>query len=515
MKGLVFAWSVLLLTLLVLVGCNSVGAVVTTAPTAVVPLTVEVDITLTPTPRPTFTAVVVREEVVLTPTRTPTAPPAPPTATAVPDFYYVARGDTLLGIAARFGCDPEDLFSLNPGMNENLKEGDFLYVPSSITVNLPAAYFAHDSEVVYSPSYLNWNTAAYIAQQGGYLAQYKEADTTAAEIIDSAAARYRIGPRVLLAALEMTSGWVTNPAPANTVYPFGLEDPNRTKLSVQARWAAQMMMGAYYGQLEGRQDWVLLENRVRARLAPNTNPGSAAVIRFLAMVVKPADNFPTYLQSHQWQDTYKRLFGDVNGGSILPPNGEQPYLALPWGNEEPWYLTGGPHGGWGDEVSGWAALDFAAPIPRGCYPSEYPVTAVSDGVVMMSDQGEVWVDMDGDGDMRTGWVIFYAHQTNRIPAGTYIKTGDIIGYPSCEGGISSGSHLHIARLYNGQWMPASGPVKFQLGEWLAAAVVGDAYDGTLTNQVSGQIISACDCRSDKFNKFPFAETDIMEHTMGH
>jgi hypothetical protein len=33
---------------------------------------------------------------------------------------------------------------------------------------------------------------------------------------------------------------------------------------------------------------------------------------------------------------------------------------------------------------------------------------------------------------------------------------DRVGHPSCEGGSSSGIHIHIARKFNGEWVLADG-----------------------------------------------------------
>ncbi len=77
------------------------------------------------------------------------------------------------------------------------------------------------------------------------------------------------------------------------------------------------------------------------------------------------------------------------------------------------------------------------------------------------------MDLDGDGNEETGWVIVYLHiaTEGRVPVGTWLAQGDKIGHPSCEGGISTGSHLHIVRKYNGEWVPADGPCLYH--EWLA------------------------------------------------
>ncbi|MBE9474576.1 MAG: hypothetical protein IMY85_06760, partial [Chloroflexi bacterium] len=91
------------------------------------------------------------------------------------------------------------------------------------------------------------------------------------------------------------------------------------------------------------------------------------------------------------------------------------------------------------------------------------------------------IDLDGDGREQTGWVLLYMHiaEKDRIPAGTWVERGDLLGHPSCEGGFSTGTHLHLARKYNGEWIVADGPLPFVMSGWTVHA--GEkAYDGTLT-----------------------------------
>jgi len=72
------------------------------------------------------------------------------------------------------------------------------------------------------------------------------------------------------------------------------------------------------------------------------------------------------------------------------------------------------------------------------------------------------LDLDGDGNERTGWVILYLHLASQdmIRQGVMVKIGDPIGHPSCEGGKATGTHVHIARKYNGEWIPADGALPF-------------------------------------------------------
>ncbi|MGB0388560.1 MAG: LysM peptidoglycan-binding domain-containing protein [Ardenticatenaceae bacterium] len=458
--------------------------------------------TKTRTPRPTGTP---------TRTSTPTASP-----TLVPGWYEIEEGDTLLEVAISEDTSVDEILELNNISEETkLRIGRVLAIPSEIDLSLPESYLIEDSELVYGATYVDWDTSEFIEQQGGFLAEYEAYGRDAGQIIDQMAVKYHVGPRALLASIEMMSGWVTKRKPKEAT-PFG--GAGGGDLHWWTQWAAERMMEGYYGQLEGRRDWVVMANRVQVRLYPGTNPGSAAIANLLAGLVWDADELSELLEDGGFEKSYRRLFGkmDIEAGPVLPPNGEQPYFALPWTPGEQWVFTGGPHGGYGDYVTGWAALDFAPPIPRGCWPSEFPARAVARGVVIESREGEVWIDTDDDGDVRTGWVLYYLHldTEGRLEAGEKVKVGDVVGYPSCEGGIANASHLHIARMYNGQWMPAHAPVPFQLGNWTAQGLIGSSYDGRLIS-ITGRVLTAVPARVDARNVFPNNNYDNVRRTSGH
>jgi hypothetical protein len=106
------------------------------------------------------------------------------------------------------------------------------------------------------------------------------------------------------------------------------------------------------------------------------------------------------------------------------------------------------------------------------------------------------LDLDGDGNEQTGWVVFYLHlgTQNTPELGQYLNVGDPVGHPSCEGGRSTGTHIHIARKYNGEWIPAAGPLAFNLESWIAYN--GNApYQGTLEH--FGRVVKACVCSDQR------------------
>ncbi|MGH2628463.1 MAG: hypothetical protein ACRDHY_17640, partial [Anaerolineales bacterium] len=80
----------------------------------------------------------------------------------------------------------------------------------------------------------------------------------------------------------------------------------------------------------------------------------------------------------------------------------------------------------------------------------------------------------------------------RVAAGAFVEEGDLIGHPSCEGGLASGTHVHIARKYNGEWILADGPLPFELSGWVAEAG-SRAYQGALVN--GDRRVLACPCAS--------------------
>ena len=110
------------------------------------------------------------------------------------------------------------------------------------------------------------------------------------------------------------------------------------------------------------------------------------------------------------------------------------------------------------------------------------MTAMADGVVVRSEYGEVMLDLDGDGKEQTGWDIFYLHMgsNDRVAQGTKVKAGDRLGHPSCEGGEVTGTHVHIARKYNGEWILADSPVPFDMEGWIVKDG-SEAYQGTMVH----------------------------------
>jgi hypothetical protein len=169
---------------------------------------------------------------------------------------------------------------------------------------------------------------------------------------------------------------------------------------------------------------------------------------------------------------YAVLFGDPwNRASesepLLPLDLAQPYLLLPFSTGERWSFTGGPHRSW-NAGSPRGALDFSPVTGEpACTTSRAWVTASAQGIITRASDNVVAIDLDGDGREQTGWVLVYLHIVpgDDIQAGMAVEADEPLGHPSCERGNSTGTHIHIARKYNGEWLPAGEPLPFTLSGW--------------------------------------------------
>ncbi len=432
------------------------------------------------------------------------AMPLPTPADQIVEIYVVQWGDTLSGISLAFDVSVDELAALN-GLNPEtaaIGAGQTLRIPLHVTRSGPAAALLPDSELVYSPAYLDFDVATTIAQHGGVLSSFGETVNgrwmSGTEIVTTVARQYSVGPRVLLALLEHYGGWVTQAQPFS-YRPLGPANPYyEESFFLQLSWAANRINEGYYGYKQHGQIAVSFDGGGRALVPPNLNAGTAGVYNILAV----NSAWETWQnEALAFSETYRRLFGDPFARSfepLVPADLTQPSLRLPWEAGQTFYYTGGPHAAYGSR-SAWAAVDFAPPDIQGsCYYSAKNVVAAADGKLVLGEIGETYLDLDGDGNLQTGWVVLYLHVVARddVTSGQQVAVGAPIGYASCEGGVSNSSHVHLARRYNGEWMAADGPVPLVLSGWQFRAGVGQ-YDGTATR--AGATKTACECWDETLN----------------
>lgn len=421
---------------------------------------------------------------------TPDAPHPLPTARDFMDQYTVQSGDTLGKIAQVYGISLETLMQAN-GLDEFsiLSVGLVLNIPPVTTDAAPgsALKIIPDSELLYGPASIQFDLDAYLANRNGYLTHYvQDVDgiyLTGSQIVMSIAQNYSVNPRLLVALIEYRSGWVANPAPENVDYPLGNYDPYRSGLYRQAAWAADNLNRGYYLWRANALSVIPLADGTYIPMNPTLNAGTVGVQYFFSKFNDRA-TWDFDVSSLGLFQTYNQLFGfpfDYDIASLVPMSLTQPPMRLPFVDGVTWSYTGGPHGGW-DSGSAWAALDFAPPGEGGgCAVSDAWVVAVADGLIVRAEEGIVIQDLDNDGYEQTGWNVLYMHvaSQDRVAAGTYVYAGEPIGHPSCEGGFSNATHLHLARKYNGEWIAADGNTPFNLDGWISSGE-GLEYFGYLT-----------------------------------
>lgn len=438
----------------------------------------------------------------LQPTPTPTE--VQKTATEKPPLlYYTLSGDTIDAVANRFGVSPDEITS--PDYNDIpssvlLNPDKLLIIPDRLEQTGPSDHIMPDSEITYSASAIDFDISPFVADAGGYLRTYREYRTdgwyNGAEVINRVAYENSVNPRLLLALVEFQSNWLYG-EPSNlaeTDYPIGWNDFKFKDLYKQLTWAVEQLSIGYYGWRAGTLTEITFPDETTLRLAPTLNAGSVAMQYLFSRLYDEREWGGILYSPDGFTALYETMFGNpwMRAQSVeplFPHDISQPELELPFEEGKTWNLTGGPHAVWG-KYGVLAALDFAPPTDEpGCISSFEWVTAAASGLVIRSYNGIVLIDLDGDGYEQTGWSLFYLHiyHTDRVPAGAWVNKGDPLGHPSCEGGVATGTHVHIARKYNGEWIPADGPLPFVLSGWQTHN--GDApYEGTLTK--GNQVVTA-------------------------
>ena len=456
-----------------------------------------------------------------TPTRTPFLPPTSspdqPFLTPTPDQprvlptprqeaeqYVVQAGDSLGTIAQRYSVSLNFLIEANSLINPDLlTPGQVLDIPAVEPVEEGSDFkIIPDSELVYGPVSAYVDYPALIEREKGYLAYYEQeigTETyTGLEILQRVSQDYSVNPLLLLSVLEHQSSWVTSSEPISITrtYPIGLYGSWRKGLYGQLVWTAnELNRGYYLWKVNGVGTWILADGAV-VPIAPTINAGTAAIQHMYAQLYGLAE-WSRVVSPEGLFRTYSGLFGypfDLAIEPLVPPGLQQPDFQLPFEPQNAWSFTGGPHPGW-DSGSAWAGLDFAPPGEAiGCYFSNAWVVAIADGEIVRAGDGAVVQDIDGDGIEQTFWSVLYMHieSRDRVEPGTFVKAGDRIGHPSCEGGYSTGTHVHVARRYNGEWIPADQNIPFVMDGWISVGT-GVQYNGYL--EKNGQVVEAYERRS--------------------
>ena len=455
------------------------------------PTSVSEPLVTTPTAIPEITHTPV---IALTPVKSISQTTPLPTSDVPPVLYYSQSGDTLTAVAARFGVNTNEVNSTAPLPKTGLIDpGTLLVIPERLSGYGPNVQIMPDSEIVFSVSAADFDIYAYVSAAGGELSKYREylssaGWTTGSQAIERISIENSINPRLLLALLDYEGKWVTGKPNdyLHTQYPMGFESEFEKGVFRQMVLAVDHLYTGYYGWRNGTLTELTFPDGERLRIAPDLNAGTVAIQYLFSKlynrpewqsVIDPNVGFPAKY-TEQFGDPWQRA---QSAGPIFPPGLSQPPMVLPFEPNREWAFTGGPHGAW-EHDGPLAAIDFAPATDKsGCTESEKWLVAAAPGLVVRSGGGVVDLDLDGDGYEETGWNLMYLHVAtkDRVKLGTWVETNDRLGHASCEGGVSTGTHLHLARKYNGEWITAAGPLPFVLSGYIVSAG-NRPYLGTMT-----------------------------------
>lgn len=422
-------------------------------------------------------------------------------------YYSAQSGDTLNTVAKHFNVEPGQITSQEalPAI-DLINPGQTLVIPLTNDNSMFMTPILPDGEVIDSPCASDFDLREFISQRGGYLSflEQKVGGETLSgiEIVQRVAENHSINPRLLLAFVEFRSGWVfrydTNP---DTTHPLGLDIPNYEGFYLELSVVARMINTGYYAWREGGISEITFTDLKSQRIPPNLNAGSAGILYLFAQL------YPSYALNDVLNGEggfiplYTDMFGDPwectrMMGPLMPGGLQPPVLEFPFDAGETWALTGGLHPDW-NNATPIGALDFAPvtgePV---CTVSKAWVRASAPGKVSLSSNGLVIVDLVDQGGEPTGWEIVYLHVAaqDRAAEGTLLNIGDPIGHPSCEGGASTGTHVHITRKYLGEWIGSNEPFTFILSGY--QAVPGNtSFTGVLVNGIR-IIVPRQDARQD-------------------
>ena len=342
-----------------------------------------------------------------------------------------------------------------------------------------------DSELVYGPALADFPLSEFVSAHLPALNVYSEVvdevEMSGTEILEKISLDYSVNPRLLLSMLRNRAV----EGSFNLDNPFVADAASYQGLFRQLSWAANELNRGYYTRRVDALNRITMADGTQVDLSGQISAGTAAVQYVYGLMLGYSDWKLVVGPLGLYAD-YLGWFGDPQDRAVdplLPAALSQPELYLPYAEDEAWYFTSGPHSAWGNGAA-WAALDFAPEKPNedawGCYESQTWVRAVGNGAVVRISDGLVVQELDGDGFEGSGWTILYMHvaEQDRVQLGDMLKAGDVIGHPSCEGGPATGTHLHIARRYNGEWIPADQDIPFVMNGWVSAGF-GVEYDGSL------------------------------------
>ena len=333
----------------------------------------------------------------------------------------------------------------------------------------------------------------------GYSEEVEDQVRSGAEIVELVAQRYSVNPRLLLAVLEYQSAWLraSNPEASTRDYPMGFVRLQREGLFSQLSLAADLLNKGYYLWRAGWQGPYVTTDGAAIPPGAGINAGTAGV-QYLFSQLYASDDWRHVVGPEGFFATWTSLYGNPFHRAIeplLPSDLAQPVLQLPFEDHgmvlhQRTTRRLGQRGGLGGARLRAAGQRARVRVVRRMGDRCGRRTrAARAGRRVAPGSGSETASSRRDGCCST----CTSRSAIAWRRGAQCAPAIASAIPSCEGGVSNGTHLHLARKYNGEWIAADGSLPFDLDGWVSSGA-GREYDGTL--QRGGVVLEACDCRND-------------------
>ncbi|WP_052700168.1 M23 family metallopeptidase [Methylocucumis oryzae] len=287
-----------------------------------------------------------------------------------------------------------------------------------------------DAEFVYGKTAAAFDLAGYLHQHAPKLLPYQES-------LVHWCGYFSINPKLVLLLLDLQSESVSEPT-----QPFG-NLSKKTGFEAQLKDVLSILYSAYY----------------QFRFLDNAQTQTLNAATYALLVLFNTDD--TVELRQRFRQHYARLFTE-DASKLRTPKAKLPsarFLQLPWRRTEAWYFNG-VHTTTGSDPGIMSSIDFTKSwgLVWGDNTQHDFVTAAHPGIVTVFSSCFVRVTSTN------GWATNYYHLGGlRVSDGANVKRNQILGIYAnskdqalCQGGSSTGPHVHFSLLKYGEFYPLSG-----------------------------------------------------------
>ncbi|MBQ4862369.1 M23 family metallopeptidase [Pseudoalteromonas sp. MMG013] len=250
-----------------------------------------------------------------------------------------------------------------------------------------------------------------------------------------------INPKLLLALMELQSSVLSEPSKSNIMLPFGTLS-NKAGFAEQVQDLAITLNQRFYEYAQK------VEGKVRS--SPTNSATSSLISVLIKTQLKPYGSLNKLVGIYETLSNVPLLLSQnkTPAASLNPSNSF--YMSFPWPSGYAWY-SGGAHSNTGSGYP-YSSLDFNN--GSGGWGSNTPwVQAAHGGTVTRYSSCNIRVTHS------SGYATQYYHMSNlQYRSGDVINSGAWLGrYANnknqalCQGGQSSGPHVHFSLLNNGRF----------------------------------------------------------------